>query len=82
MAINTAAFNEAYAAFGPRVTKIGMFLETVSPTISGILGKLGTAFAVVVGVFGFKWAAGDTAFYVGMGFIALLAFFAVYLYLR
>jgi hypothetical protein len=69
-------------AWTARMIGIGNFVGKMSPIIGGIMSKIGNVIVAILAVLGIKWAAGDTAFYVGMGFISLLAFFAVYLYLR
>ena len=69
-------------AWYANTVKVGVFMEKIAGPVAKILEKIGTGVVILLSVFGIKWAVGDTTFYIGLGFIALLAFFAVYLYLR
>lgn len=72
--------------FTKQVSGLGLLVSKWTPFmqkgLKGVGLAVAPALAWIFGLVGVKWAIGDVAFYVGLGFLTLLVFFAIYLYLR
>jgi len=62
------------------IWSIGKAFEGWTPAMSKLFEKVGTPLGIVLGATLFKWMAGDTTFYVGLGVITILI--ALYVYIK